>query len=354
MSRVYDAAPERTNARVDFYERIAKKNLAPLWEVLGDLLGRGVTVQAAPHIWHYDEVRDFILEGADVISAEEAERRVLVFENPALPGEARAADTLFAGMQMIMPGEVAPAHRHSPAALRFLIEGHGAYTAINGEKAYMEPGDLVLTPSWVWHDHGHEGSEPVVWLDGLDMPLVRYLGPVFLDPYPEHRFPQGYPAGDNQARYGKNMLPIGAHFDSQNSPVFHYPFAETRAALARLAESDDLDPQHGIKLEYVNPANGGPCMPTLGCYMQLLPKGFKTAPYRSTANWIYAVAEGTGRSVVGDKTFEWGPRDTFVVPGWQPHHHEADSDAYLFSYTDRPVQEKLGLYREENGVADTA
>ena len=352
MSRGLDTRPEMTNARADYYGRIDAHNMAPLWEVLHELLAHEPVTDATPWLWHYDSLRPALMESAGVISTEEAERRVLVLENPAMRGRSCITEALYAGLQLIMPGETAATHRHSPAALRFIVEGSRAYTAIDGEKAYMEPGDLILTPSWVWHDHGHDGEVPVVWLDGLDIPMVRFMGPVFAEPHPEHAHPPGDPAGANTMRYGANMLPYGARLrDEKNSPVFHYPFARSRETLVALAGTRDPDPIHGVKMEFVNPANGGPTMPTLGTYMQLVPKGFATGSYRSTAAWVYSVAEGTGRTAIGEEVFEWGPRDTFVVPAWYRHSHEADEDAFLFSFSDKPVHDALGWFREQRGDA---
>ena len=352
MSRGLDTKPEMTNARADYYGRIDEYNMAPLWEVLHELLAHEPVTEATPHLWNYDSLRPSLMESADVISTEEAERRVLILENPTMRGKSCITEALYAGLQLIMPGETAATHRHSPAALRFIVEGSRAYTAINGEKAYMEPGDLILTPSWVWHDHGHDGEVPVVWLDGLDIPMVRFMGPVFAEPHPEETRAEGNPVGDNMARYGANMLPYGARLrDEKNSPVFHYPFARSREVLLDLAKSQDPDPCHGVKMEFVNPANGGPTMPTLGTYMQLVPGGFATEDYRSTAAWVYSVVEGAGRTTIGEETFEWGPRDTFVVPAWYPHSHEADDDAFLFSFSDKPVHDTLGWFREQRGNA---
>ncbi len=131
--------------------------------------------------------------------------------------------------------------------------------------------------------------------------------------------------------------------------MFHYPYADTKQALLNLQKADEIDSCHGIKMRYVNPASGGPVMPTIDCYMQLLPKGLETETLQSSAAWIYSVVEGTGKTIVGDTTIAWGPRDVFVVPGWYPHHHQADGDAFLFSFTDKIIQEKLGLYRERRG-----
>ena len=349
MARGLDTKPEITNARADYYARIDPHNLAPLWEVLHTLLVREPVTEATPYLWHYDALRPALLESADLISAEEAERRVLILENPTLRGKSCITEALYAGLQLIMPGETAPTHRHSPAALRFIVEGSRGFTAINGEKAYMEPGDLILTPSWAWHDHGHEGDVPVVWLDGLDLPLILHMGAVFAEPYPDKGGPQGMPPGDNMARYGVNMLPVGETFDGRNSPVFHYPYPKTRVAIETLATAQDLDSCHGIKMEYINPSTGGPAMPTLGTYMQHLPTGFAGETYRSTAAWVYSVVEGSGATVIGDTTLEWGPRDVFVVPAWYPHRHRAAEDSYLFSFSDKPIHDKLGWFREARG-----
>ncbi|MEE2995919.1 MAG: gentisate 1,2-dioxygenase [Pseudomonadota bacterium] len=350
MSRALHEKPELTNARADFYGRMAEQNMTPLWEVLHTLLAEAPVTAAVPHKWDYDLCRPYIIESADVISAEEAERRVMVLENPGLEEKSCITEALYAGLQLIMPGEIAPAHRHSPCALRFIVEGSGAYTAINGEKAYMEVGDLILTPSWVWHDHGHDGDVPVVWLDGLDIPLVRHLGPVFAEPYPDSEFPQGRPTGDNMARYGGNMLPFGETYQSQNSPVFHYPYVHTRETLETLAKSGDIDPRHGIKLEYINPTTGGPVMPTIATYMQMLPKGFAGDTYQTTAAWVYHCVEGSGSTIINGRKMDWKARDTFVVPAWYKHEHQANEDAFLFSFTDQPVQQKLGLFRENTAA----
>ena len=350
MNRALHEKPELTNARADFYGRMAKQNMTPLWEVLHTLLSDAPVTEATPHKWDYDLCRPYIMESAEIISAEEAERRVMVLENPTLEGRSCITEALYAGLQLIMPGEVAPAHRHSPAALRFIVEGSGAYTAINGEKAFMEVGDLILTPSWVWHDHGHEGDVPVVWLDGLDIPLVRHLGPVFAEPYPETEFPQGRPTGDNIARYGGNMLPFGDSYNSSNSPVFHYPYSQTKETLKRLAGSGEVDERHGIKLEYINPTTGGSVMPTIATYMQLLPGGFTGQTYQTTAAWVYHCVEGAGRTMINGHELSWKAKDTFVVPAWYQHEHQVEEDCYLFSFTDQPVQKKLGLFRESTAA----
>jgi gentisate 1,2-dioxygenase len=276
---------------------------------------------------------------------------VLVLENPGLRGQARITTSLYAGIQMVMPGDVAPAHRHSASALRFILEGKGAHTAVDGERTVMEPGDFVITPSMKWHDHGSESSQPMFWLDGLDIPLVQLLDSSFAEGLDEEEQPITRPVGDSFARYGHNLLPIDMKRGSINSPVFNYPYAHSREALETAKARKDWDACHGLKMRYSNPVTGDYAMPTIGTFIQLLPKGFRTARYRSTDATVFAPIEGRGRSKIGEQSFDWGPRDIFVVPSWQWVSHEASEDAVLFSFSDRPVQEKLGLFREDRGNA---
>ena len=345
----------RSDVRPDllpYYENDCDpKNLAPLWEVLHTFARREPNSDCEPYIWHYNDIRDTLMKSADLITAEEAERRVLILENPGMRGRYRVTTSLFAGLQLIMPGEIAPAHRHTQAALRFIVEGSGAYTAVDGEKTIMEEGDFVITPSWTWHDHGNESDRPMVWLDGLDVPLVETLDTTFAEPFGEKNQGKTRPSGDSLARYGSGLLPVDHQQRSPSSPIFNYPYARTREALETMRKTDEWDPCHGLKLRYVNPDNGDSPMPTIGTFMQLLPKGFETSGYRCSDGTVYSVVEGTGKSIIGDQTFEWGPRDHFVVPCWVPQKHIANEDAVLFSYSDRPAQQKLGLWREDRGNA---
>jgi gentisate 1,2-dioxygenase len=344
-----DAPPRRTPEREDFYRELAPKHLAPLWEVLRALITREPETPCVPALWRYDEVRPYLMRSAALITAKEAERRVLILENPALQGKAAITHTLYAGLQLILPGEVAPAHRHTQSALRFVLEGEGAYTAVEGERAYMRPGDFIITPSWTWHDHGNGSAAPMVWLDGLDIPLVGLLDAGFMEPGNAEQQLVTKPAGDSLARFGAGLLPVDWRPESKTSPVFTYPYARTREALEQLRKREAWDACHGLKLRYVNPATGEHAMPTMATFMQLLPKGFAGAPHRSTDGTVFACIEGSGETRIGDTAFAWGPRDVFVVPSWARHSHRAREDAVLFSFSDRVVQEKLGLWREARG-----
>src|SRR5215212_12191586 len=188
--------PSHTPERQEFYDRIAPLHLAPLWEKLHHLVTAEPHSPCVPYLWQYDrEVRPYLMQAGGLISAMEATRRVLILENPGYAGQAQITDALFAGLQLILPGEIAPAHRHTQSALRFVIEGSGAYTAVDGERTTMQPGDFVITPSWTWHDHGHDASGPVVWLDGLDIPLIRFLDAGFAETYPQAVQPVLRPEG---------------------------------------------------------------------------------------------------------------------------------------------------------------
>ena len=337
--------------RSDFYSRVSAKSMGPLWTVLHGLVAERPNAPTVPALWAYDEVRPYLIESCGLISTEEAERRVLVLENPGLRGQSRITPSLFAGLQIIRPHEIAPAHRHVSAALRFIVEGKDAYTAVGGERTMMNEGDFVITPNWAWHDHGNLGDAPMVWLDGLDMHIVNILSASFREDYPGAEHPVTRPEGSAWAEAGANMLPVDFKPHSQTSPIFNYPYAVTREALDRLSRLRDPDPHLGYMMRYINPVTGGSAMATMSTAMQLLPKGFKTAPYRSTAGTVFSVVEGTGVLRVEDQVFNWGPRDHFVVPSWFSYTLEAHDEGTIFSFSDRVVQEKLDLFREARGQA---
>ncbi|KAA3634224.1 MAG: gentisate 1,2-dioxygenase [Proteobacteria bacterium] len=335
--------------RLAFYDRIDGDNYAALWQVLSSIITMEPKSQCQPNLWHYDKAREYLMEAGGLISASEAERRVLILENPGLHGQSRITTSLYAGLQLVLPGEVAPAHRHSQSALRFIVEGSGGHTAVNGERTMMEVGDFVITPPWTWHDHGNDSSEPMIWLDGLDIPMVSFFDASFAEGYGEDQQPVTRETGDSLARYGANMLPVDYDSNSPVSPVFNYPYARTRESLDVMRRQDEWDPCHGLKMRYVNPNTGGFAMPTIAAFMQLLPASFATARYRSTDATVFSVVEGTGRSEVDGVVLPWGPKDIFVAPSWKWVTHHPDSDAVLFSFSDRVAQQKLGLWREQRG-----
>ncbi len=344
-SKSMDTALQDTREQTAFFERASGEQLAPLWKVLAGLVTPTPRPRAHPHLWRYRDVRPFLIEACKLVTAAEAERRVLILENPALRGQSRIGDSLFAGFQIIMPGETAPAHRHAAAALRFIIEGTDAYTAVNGERTMMRPGDFVTTPSWTWHDHGNVGAGPMVWLDGLDMHIVNLLNTSFREELEHATHTITRPDDSSIAEFGRAMMP--ANFTAQAaSPILNYPYVRTKEALDSLAAHAQIDPSLGFILKFLNPLNGDWAIPTLATNMRLLPEGFSSKPYRSTDTTVFAVVEGEGTSRIGGGDFEWSEHDVFVAPSWMEQEHHARRQSVLFSYSDRAVQEKLGLWRE--------
>ena len=308
-----------------FSNEIAALDMKPLWERVMRL-APGTAARAA--IWRWQDTRPLLMRACELITAKQAERRVLMLENPMLPGTTFITPTLYAGLQAILPGENAPTHRHTPNALRFIMEGEGAYTAVDGERIAMRPGDFVVTPGWTWHDHGNLGTKPVVWLDGLDTAFANFFGAHFREDHPEDSRPVPRPAGV--------------------SAVLSYPYERTLEALERSAMGGEPDPSHGWKLRYRDPATGRDPFPTVAAFMQRLPKGFAGRNCRSTDGAVYCVVDGKGSVHIGATHLEFAPRDVFVVPPWEPYRFSAAADCVIFSYSDRAAQEALGFWREES------
>ncbi len=333
----------------NYSEKIAKQNLAPLWKVMSSLITKEPKSNCQAHLWRYSEIRPALMEAGEIISAKEAVRRVLILENPGMSGQSQITTSLYAGLQLVLPGEVAPCHRHSQSALRFVLEGDGAHTAVNGERTYMSRGDFVITPSMAWHDHGNLSDQPMVWLDGLDIPIVQFFDASFVEDLDTDEQKITHPPETSQILYGQGLLPIEKTFTGSNSPVFNYTFKSARAVLEKMKESQKCDPHHGYKMHYANPLDGGYAMPTIATFLQMLPRGFTGKPYRSTDATVFVCVEGSGTTRIGEHLFSWQPNDVFVAPSWQHVLHQADSDSIIFSYSDRAIQEKLGFWREQKG-----
>ena len=310
----------------EYYEQLRSQHVSPLW------LGGGISLEpkskAIPYVWHWRDLRPQAMRAAQLVGTEQAERRVLRLTNPELPG-ASASNTLVANIQIVMPGEIARAHRHTAAALRLIIEGKGGYTVVNGHRIPMHPGDLVLTPNWTWHDHANGTDAPMIWLDGLDTPPVRML------------------EGEFDEEYHTETQAVGAGVDPP--PQWHYPMSQARAALERLAAERGGSPANPIVLDYTNPLTGGPTMPTIACQIQLLRPGEHTLAHRRVCCANHHVIEGSGYSLVGGRRLDWEEKDVFTVPTWTFHEHvnTGDRPALLFGFTDAPVMKALDLYREE-------
>jgi gentisate 1,2-dioxygenase len=310
-----------------FSHALESSSLPPLWTALHTLLPRERTTAAVPHRWSWREARPLLHEAARLVPLEQAERRVLVLENPGLKGTYSVTATLYAGLQIILPRETAPSHHHTPAALRLVVEGEGAFTTVDGVKCVMERGDFIITPPMRWHDHGHEGRVPVVWLDGLDIPLVRAFAASWVSPT-------------------RPAIAPGPVTDAAQAE-FRWAWRDTRRALEGLAASTPQD--RPVTRAYVT-LTGGPPLPTMGADAHWLRPGERTRAGRSTASRVFHVIEGHGRSRIGDAELTWEPGDTFVAPPWHWIEHDNGSTseaACLFSFNDEPAVRALGLWQEE-------
>ncbi|WP_319456925.1 MULTISPECIES: cupin domain-containing protein [unclassified Mycobacterium] len=332
------------------YALVDELSAAPLWRHYGNLFPREPTNRATAKLWPYAPLRELALHFCETLSLEEAERRVLMLVNPSLTDPPATVNTLFAGIQIILPGETAQAHRHAANAFRFIIEGSGAYTTVNGERVHMNAGDLLLTPGWHWHDHTHVADGPMMWLDGLDYPLTNALDAGFFELYTQRLQPviNADDISTRQFLHGR-LNPAWQAQGGPASPIGNYPWVETERAFAAIADDAKGSASEGILLEYTNPWDGGAVLPTIACRIARLPAAFSGQVRRHTASTIYHVVSGSGRTEIGTQTFEWSEKDTFCIPGWMPYRHQspAGSDAFLFSFSDEPVLKKLGYYREQ-------
>lgn len=348
-SKSMDEDVLETVERLGFYERAAELDLTPLWTVISNLVKTAPSPRAVPHRWRFGDVRPFLMEACSLVTAEEAERRVLTLQNPGLRGLSRVAENLFCGFQVINAGEIAPAHRHTQSALRFIVEGSNAYTAVDGERTMMLPGDFVITPTWTWHDHANFGDAPMIWVDGLDTPIVNTLNGGFREELDEQRHPITKPDDSSVIEFGYGMAPADFQPNRPGTPMINYPYRRARKMLDSMRAHRKVDPCHGHMLKYLDPLTGDWAMPTLATNMRLIPQGMTTSPYRTTATTVFVVVEGEGVSRIGGIEMDWSEHDVIIAPAWAVQEHEARKDSVIFSYSDRAVQEKLNIWREIRG-----
>jgi gentisate 1,2-dioxygenase len=334
--------------RAAFHERMHAAHMYGLWELASQMTSHPEP-KMVPYMWRWPLLQSIIDESGEAVPVGD-ERRALQLFNPGLEGRWATTNNLIAAVQVLLPGEVARAHRHTPTAIRFIIEGSGAYTAVDGERVYMEPGDLILTPSWAWHDHGNETRERVVWMDGLDIPLIAALEAMFFQFYTERQVPATRPANASKQLHGHpHLSPTWVKEKPRSSPLLLYSWDQTCQALDTL-RAHEGSPFDGIALEYRHPQTGGPVLPTMACLVQLLRAGTHTKAHRHTGSAVYLVVRGEGYTVIDGTRFTWNKGDIIALPPWALHEHantSAREDAVLFSIQDTPVLEALGLYYEE-------
>jgi gentisate 1,2-dioxygenase len=334
-----------------YSDALESHSLGPLWTALHAMLPNERGSRAVPHCWRWRQVRPLLLDAAKMVPLDQAERRVLVLRNPGLDGAYAITATLFAGLQIILPGETAPSHHHTPAALRLVVEGDGGYTTVEGVKCAMETGDLIITPPMRWHDHGHEGREPMVWLDGLDIPLVRSLDASWASRTRPAQPPVSGSDSSQDEFTAAGLVPRAPRHEDTGYPLVRWPWRTVRPALKALAAATRAG--EPVVLRYVNPKTGAPPLATMAAEAQWLRPGEQTRADRRTVSRVFHVVEGRGESRVGEETLTWEQGDTFVAPPWHwlAHRNPAgDGPACLFQFNDEPVLRALGLWHEETAA----
>ena len=346
------AVPE-TPEVIALHNRLAEYSLGGHWQP------REKNPDLVPHLWPWSIIHSCLMESGEVIKLggidDAAKRRTVQLVNPSLTNKKATTRTLQMSIQLVKPGERAECHRHTAAALRFVVESDGTgYTNVEGEQMLMEPGDLVLTPNWTWHDHFNCGKKNLVWLDVLDAPLTNHLDATFHENFAEGPSqPIVKPEGYGKQQYGAIRPRITN--PSNAALPYNYKWRDAERALNEIAASGRRDEHDGVLLEYSHPISGGSTMPTIGCWVQMIPPGESTKAHRHTSSTIYHVVQGGGVTTVGrqkggGEQLPWGAHDCFFVPSWNWHSFENKSTkepAIIFSVTDRPVLESLGLFREE-------
>lgn len=329
----------------DYRDDMTAAGVAPLWPMMRNVLPHDAPnpVTRAGH-WSYQALRPLLLRAGELTPVEKAERRVLVLSDPGRgTGAMQATSSIYIGMQLLLPGETAPAHRHTPSAVRIIVEGKGGYTVVEGEKLPMEEGDLVMTPGGEWHDHGHDGTEPVVWLDALDLPLFVYLEGSYAE------------EGDLQSANNRpdtsavEYLAAGLAPTRQRAgkatrryPMMRFPWARTEPALRELAKYGDGP----TELDFVNPETGEDVLPTMGFTAMMLNAGEVVSPPKRSTSCVFHVVRGAGETRVNGEPIRWKSKDTFSAPVFAELDHKAEDESFLIRVHDKPLQDRLGYYEE--------
>ncbi|RNB85375.1 cupin domain-containing protein [Brevibacillus nitrificans] len=342
----------------DFNKEIERFHLGPLWNAIPELMHKQPTPEAIPYLWKWETLNAKLMEAREIFTPDRGgERRAIYLQNPGLSlrqpwGWGSTTQTLYAAVQLILPGETAPSHRHTQSALRFIMQGSGAYSIVQGERLFMEEGDFLITPKGLWHGHSHPGDEPMIWMDCLDIPTIYAIGGTFFEPYPEKIEIPSVPDNFTAQRYEGGMVRPISDRHPKIAPLGSYKWNKTLASLEGLSRFDP-DPYDGYAVEFINPSTGKTANPNIASWMQYLPKGFHSKAHRHTSSTIYQVFKGSGYSIVNGVKFSWSKGDFLVVPNWAWHEHYAEEDCYLFSVSDSPIMEKFDVQNEEGLEANS-
>jgi len=333
-----------------YYQQLDKLGAGALWTVANAIEPWEPVSKSVPMLWRYQDLRQLVLQSAELVTPEQAGRRVVYLVNDQRKDVSAAVGWLYTGIQVTRPGEFTSAHRHRASALRFIMEGSKGFTVVDGHKIMLEVNDFVITPNSTWHEHGVEpDGQTCIWQDGLDIPLVNALEANDYAVF-DGRQPLDYPLNYSPTAFGHaGVIPADTQWNKPYSPLFKYSWSQVYPALLATAKVKSPDLIDGIMLRYTNPLTGGHVMQTMGASMQLLPAGFEGKAHRHTGSFVYQCAKGAGYSLINGQRFDWQERDIFCVPSWAEHAHFNASnteDACLFSFNDLPVIEGLGLYQE--------
>jgi len=314
------------------YADVREAHLQPLWIDSSSYIPAQPGPTVVPAHWPAGRVFPLLHEAGRKVSSEFADRRVLVCNNPALPPFSGTTQTLYACLQLLLPGESTSEHRHSQSAFRFVLSGEGAATILNGREVSMHPGDLIVTPSWTWHGHVNDGGNQVIWLDGVDNAIVKLFDATFFQ----------------SSREAENPPQACTPAESSETPYWHYEWATMRRQLNAQRESGAVHPSHGYRVRYLDPDTGRDPLPTMAAHLSYLPADFRGERYRSSDSVVCVVVSGKGCTHLESTSIEWSENDVFVLPTWEAYRHQVSADAVLFSFSDRGAQERLECWREQS------
>jgi gentisate 1,2-dioxygenase len=340
----------------ELHEAMDRANLGPLWSSIHQLSPIEPKPKPVPYLWKKELIETYLSQAEQLLEVGKgADRRAVYLINPGMKemgpfGMGGTTQTLYAAIQAVKPGEIAPSHRHTMTAARFIMDGYGGRGSVNGEKITFEPGDYLITPTWTWHDHTNVGEQPVIWMDCLDVPFTLFMNVNFTEFHPQKQQPLTVPDDYSSKRYQGGIVRPVSDRKPHIAPLGRYKWAKTTEAIGGLSEFE-ADPVDGYAVEYFNPSNGKEATVRIGAWMQMLPPNFKGKAHRHVHTNVYYVHKGQGYTVINGVRFDWSQGDFIALPSWTWHEHVNVSDqeeAYLFSINDLPIMDAFNFEKEEN------